>query len=159
MRPFALLRATATAAAVCVATAAPAAAPAADAGDRDEARAVPALSVRVTVSTQTMSVARGGELLHVWRVSTARPGKVTPRGTFHPQILVRFHRSSLYNNAPMPWSIFFHGNYAIHGTTEVGRLGRPASAGCIRLAPQDAERLFALVGALAKSDTEIVIAD
>jgi lipoprotein-anchoring transpeptidase ErfK/SrfK len=155
MRPAALLRALALAAGSAAAAAS--AAPVTPDGAAPEA--APALTIRVTVSTQTMSVARGGELLHVWRVSTARPGKVTPRGTFHPQILVRFHRSRLYNNAPMPWSIFFHGNYAIHGTTEVARLGRPASAGCIRLAPEHAERLFALVGALEKSDTAIVIAD
>ena len=35
-----------------------------------------------------------------------------------------------YDNAPMPHSIFFYGQFAIHGTSAVGALGRPASHGC-----------------------------
>jgi lipoprotein-anchoring transpeptidase ErfK/SrfK len=45
----------------------------------------------------------------------------------------------------MPYSIFFDGGYAIHGSYEIAHLGRPASHGCIRLHPQNAAILFALV--------------
>jgi hypothetical protein len=45
----------------------------------------------------------------------------------------------------MPHSIFFYGQYAIHGTTAVGNLGSPASHGCIRLSPANAATLFAMV--------------
>lgn len=45
----------------------------------------------------------------------------------------------------MPYSIFFNGGYAIHGSYEISRLGSPASHGCIRLHPQNAAELFALV--------------
>lgn len=116
------------------------------------------LTVRIDLSAQRMSVVLRGEALYEdWPVSTARPGKVTPVGTFAPQRLVRMHYSTLYDGAPMPWSIFFSGNYAIHGTTAVDRLGAPASAGCIRLAPENAERLFALVRDVGMAETEIVI--
>ncbi len=57
------------------------------------------------------------------------------------------HRSRKYNNAPMPHSIFFHGGYAIHATTEVAKLGRPASHGCIRLSKANAAKLFEMVKA------------
>ena len=50
----------------------------------------------------------------------------TPNGYYRPYMLDRNHRSTLYQNAPMPWSVFFHGNFAIHGTTSIGQLGRPA---------------------------------
>ena len=53
--------------------------------------------------------------------------------------------SAKYNNAPMPHAIFFYGQYAIHGTNAVGALGSPASHGCIRLSPQHAALLFAMV--------------
>lgn len=53
--------------------------------------------------------------------------------------------SAKYGNAPMPHSIFFEGQYAIHGTDGVGHLGRPASHGSIRLSPGDAAVLFAMV--------------
>ena len=53
--------------------------------------------------------------------------------------------SAKYGNAPMPHSIFFYGQYAIHGTTAVGNLGHVASHGCIRIAPENAATLFTLV--------------
>ena len=56
----------------------------------------------------------------------------------------------------MPYSIFFKDGYAIHGSYEISRLGRPASHGCIRLHPKNAAVLFALVQANMK-DTEIVV--
>lgn len=111
----------------------------------------------VSLSEQKMTVVVDGIERHRWPVSTARRGKVTPVGSFKPQTLVRMHYSSLYNNAPMPYSIFFHGNYAIHGTTEVKRLGRPASAGCVRLHPDNAKELFALVRERGMENVKIVL--
>jgi hypothetical protein len=49
--------------------------------------------------------------------------------------------------SPMPYSIFFAGGYAIHGTYSVAQLGRPASHGCIRLSPGHAQQLFQMVKA------------
>ena len=121
--------------------------------------AIPAVHVIVDVSDQRMTVLRDGVAYHVWPVSTARKGKWTPRGTFRPQTLVRRHYSSLYNNAPMPWSIFFRGNYAIHGTDQLRKLGRPASAGCIRLSPENARTLFEAVKAAGKANVRIEIRD
>lgn len=57
----------------------------------------------------------------------------------------------------MPHSIFFYGGYAIHGTTEIKRLGRPVSHGCIRLHPNNARILFDLVQAYGLKSTSIVI--
>ena len=99
--------------------------------------------VMVNKATQRMSVSVDGEPRYTWAVSTGLHG--TPSGTFRPQSLSRYHRSSLFNNAPMPYSIFYDGNYAIHGTDQVGRLGRPASKGCVRLHPSNAAVLFSLV--------------
>ena len=80
-----------------------------------------------------------------WKVSTARDGYYTPRGTWRPFLLKRMHYSRKYDNSPMPNSIFFLGGYAIHATYYVKQLGRPASHGCIRLHPQNAAKLYALV--------------
>lgn len=123
------------------------------------ANPVAAQSLRVTIdlSDQLMTVSRDGVAEHIWPVSTARPGKRTPVGTYTPYLLKRTHYSTLYDYAPMPWSIFFHGNYAIHGTTQVARLGTPASAGCIRLAPENAEVLFNEVLQVGKAQTRIVV--
>lgn len=124
---------------------------------------LPALSAkllaRIDLSDQEMTVFLDGEALHRWPVSTARRGKVTPRGLFHVQSMKRMHYSTLYNNAPMPWSLFFSGNYAIHGTDQVERLGRPASAGCIRLHPENAKTLYGLVLEHGRANTLIEIVD
>lgn len=115
------------------------------------------LVAKVDVSQQTMTVIRNGEVIYRWPVSTARKGKVTPRGTYSPQSLSRYHKSSLYNNAPMPYSIFFRGNYAVHGTNQVSRLGRPASAGCVRLHTDNAAKLFSLVKKHGFKNTRIIV--
>ena len=57
----------------------------------------------------------------------------------------------------MPYSVFFHGGYAIHGTTEIRSLGRPASHGCVRLHTNNAARLFELVQRHGKDDTRISV--
>jgi len=80
-----------------------------------------------------------------WPVSTARKGYYTPTGTFHPYSLQPMHYSRKYDNSPMPWSIFFSGGFAIHGTGAVRNLGRPASHGCVRLSPANAATLYSIV--------------
>lgn len=125
--------------------------------------AAPALAAELEAwidkSEQEMTVYRDGRRLYRWPVSTARPGKVTPNGTYTPELLKRHHYSTIYNYAPMPFSIFFHGDYAIHGTTETDHLGSVASAGCIRLHPDHAEILFNLVKEVGLDHTRIIIHD
>ena len=72
-------------------------------------------------------------------------GYRTPNGTYKPQRLARKWFSRKYDWSPMPYSIFFDGGYAIHGSYEISHLGRPASHGCVRLHPDNAALLFALV--------------
>lgn len=118
-----------------------------------------AIVARVSVSTQTMHVYLDGQLRYEWPVSTARAGKITPRGEWSPQWLSRWHRSSRYNNAPMPFAIFYDGDYAIHATDAISRLGRPASAGCVRLHPDNASLLFSMVQEQGMENMRVVVID
>jgi lipoprotein-anchoring transpeptidase ErfK/SrfK len=120
-------------------------------------RAEASVIVHVDRSSQTMSVSVDGEGRYLWRVSTARHGYITPPGTYHPQMMARRWFSRLYYNSPMPYSIFFHGGYAIHGTYAISRLGGPASHGCVRLDPDHAAILFGLVEREGMSRTTIVV--
>ena len=113
--------------------------------------------ISVDKSTQQMSVSVNGAPRYQFTVSTGRPGYGTPSGTYHPQRLERTWFSKLYYNSPMPHSIFFHGGYAIHGSYEINRLGGPASHGCIRLHPDNAATLFALVQSEGVGATTIVV--
>lgn len=115
------------------------------------------LTVTIDLSSQSMQIKGDNQVLHDWPVSTARPGYRTPIGTFRPSRLERVWYSSIYDNAPMPYSVFFHRGYAIHGTTEISKLGRPSSHGCVRLHPDNARTLFELIRSFGKAATVIVV--
>lgn len=115
------------------------------------------VSVSISLSSQTMRVAVDGSHYATWKVSTGRTGYRTPSGNFKPYLLKRMHYSSKYDNSPMPHSVFFRGGYAIHGTNYVKRLGRPASHGCVRLAPGNAAELFRLIRQHGMKSTRISI--
>jgi lipoprotein-anchoring transpeptidase ErfK/SrfK len=112
---------------------------------------------RIDVSKQTMTVLENGSVLYSWKVSTGRGPYRTPRGTFRPTRLHKMWYSRKYDNAPMPYSIFFHGGYAIHGTDHINSLGRPASHGCVRLHPSNAQTLYNLVKSHGSGNTRIVL--
>jgi lipoprotein-anchoring transpeptidase ErfK/SrfK len=101
--------------------------------------------IDIDLGSQTMHVRSDSGESYVWPISSGRHGYATPRGVFHPRALYTMVHSAKYGNAPMPHSIFFYGQYAIHGTYTVGSLGHPASHGCIRLSPGNAATLFAMV--------------
>ena len=101
--------------------------------------------IDVDLSTQTMHVATGDGESYDWPISSGRRGHLTPQGRFRPIALYPMVHSLKYDNAPMPHSIFFLSQYAIHATNAVGALGRPASHGCVRLSPANAATLYAMV--------------
>jgi lipoprotein-anchoring transpeptidase ErfK/SrfK len=113
--------------------------------------------IDVDKSSQQMTVSVDGAPRYHFAVSTGRPGYGTPSGTFHPQRLEPTWFSKEYYNSPMPHSIFFHGGFAIHGSYEINRLGGPASHGCIRLHPDNAATLYALVEREGMGATTIVV--
>jgi lipoprotein-anchoring transpeptidase ErfK/SrfK len=115
------------------------------------------VAVRIRLSQQTMNVTVDGADLATWPVSTARRGYRTPIGSYKPTSLERMHYSRLYDDTPMPYSIFFRGGYAIHGTSEIRNLGRAVSHGCVRLSPDHARSLFELVQSHGRQDTTIEI--
>ena len=115
------------------------------------------LKIVVKKSRQRMYVYLNRRLIYSFKVSTARRGYWTPTGVYRPYSLQRMHYSRKYNNSPMPWSIFFKGGFAIHGTNAVGRLGRPASHGCVRVHPRNAKRLFRVIQKYGKKNTRIII--
>lgn len=111
--------------------------------------------VVVDISEQVMNVRVDGTLLHTFTVSTGKKGHATPTGAYGVERMHKKYFSRKYNNAPMPHSIFFHGGYAIHGTTDLKQLGRIASHGCVRLHPDHARELFALVKEIGADNTHV----
>ena len=95
---------------------------------------------------------------YTWEVSTGLLGYDTPSGTYTARSMNEIWYSKQWDDAPMSHAIFFtKKGHAIHGTDETKKLGRPASHGCVRLAPENARALFALVKEKGLEDTEIVL--
>jgi len=113
--------------------------------------------VHIDKSSQRMMVAVDGRPAYVWPVSTGAGGFGTPTGRFRPRWMARSWFSTRYYGSPMPYSIFFHKGYAIHGTNYISRLGGPASHGCVRLHPGNAATLFMLVRRYGMANTTIAI--
>jgi L,D-transpeptidase catalytic domain len=122
-------------------------------------RAEAKLDILVDKATQRMMVIQDGFIRYMWPVSTGRDNMATPNGVYSPQRLERNWFSAEYYSSPMPFSIFFHNGYAIHGSYAIDRLGGPASHGCVRLHPHHAAILFDLVQQEGPSNTTIEITD
>jgi hypothetical protein len=98
------------------------------------------MRIVIYLHTQLAYVYRNGVRIGVTTISSGKPGHRTPMGTFSILEKERFHRSTKYSNAPMPYMqrLTWYG-IALHG----GHLpGHPASHGCVRLPYAFAEALF-----------------
>ena len=72
------------------------------------------------------------------KITSGRPGHLTPPGTFRVQWKDKNHLSKEFNNAPMPYSVFFNDGIAFHqGSLSV------KSHGCIHLSMAAAQKYFA----------------
>src|SRR6201989_1730306 len=102
--------------------------------------------VTIDKSRQRMTVVLDGVPKYEWPVSTGKAGYSTPSGTYTATSMNEIWYSKQWDNAPMPHSIFFiKDGHAIHGSNEVKNLGQPASHGCVRISPENAAKLYALV--------------
>lgn len=111
------------------------------------AASVPArarVEISVDLDRQRMTIVKNRGETIVWKISSGRRGFETPTGRFTVQRMEADHFSDEYDQAPMPYSIFFSRGLAIHGTTQ-GGLGRAASHGCVRLSIPNARELYSWV--------------
>ncbi len=119
-----------------------------------------ATTVHITINkvSQKMTVKVDGETEYVWPVSTGARGYDTPSGKYRPFRMEKDHFSKEWDDAPMPNSIFFTPRgHAIHGSFYVKSLGRRASHGCVRLAPDNAAKLYGLVQKAGMQNTTVVL--
>lgn len=118
---------------------------------------VPTLKVAINLSKQRLTVTENGKVKYAWPISSGRSGYRTPTGVYRPQWAAKMWYSKKYDDAPMPHAVFFHKGFAIHATYATGRLGSPASHGCIRLAPANAATFYKLVHKHGYARTRIAI--
>jgi len=114
------------------------------------------VQIRIDLAAQRLTVVRGGGETAVWKISSGRVGYETPVGHYSVMRMEADHHSDEYDQAPMPYAIFFSPRgLAIHGTFERG-LGRPASHGCVRLSVANAQKLYEWVEQQGGASIEIV---
>ena len=114
--------------------------------------------ITVDKAVQQMAVEVDGDRRWTWPVSTGRGQFETPVGSFRPFRLEEDHYSKEWDEAPMPYSIFFtDGGHAIHGSNAIRSLGKRASHGCVRISTNNAAKLFELVKRKGLSNARVVV--
>jgi lipoprotein-anchoring transpeptidase ErfK/SrfK len=117
-----------------------------------------AVLISINKAKQEMTVLLDGIEKYKWPVSTGRAGYSTPSGTYTATSMNEIWYSKQWDNSPMPHSIFFiKDGHAIHGSYEVKNLGKPASHGCVRISPENATKLYALVQENGLGNTQVVL--
>ena len=105
-----------------------------------------------------MTVLLDGVETYDWPVSTGKAGYSTPSGTYSATSMNEVWYSKQWDNAPMPHSIFFmKDGHAIHGSYEVKNPGKPVSHGCVRISPENATTLYALVEQNGLENTQVTL--
>ena len=113
--------------------------------------------IHVDKTVQRMTVSVDGVPKYVWPVSTGGPHYDTPSGTFKPNRMDKDHKSDEYDQAPMPYAMFFDDKgHAVHGTYEKS-IGRAVSHGCVRLSVANAKTLWDLVKDQGMAKTKVVL--
>src|SRR6516164_239383 len=117
-----------------------------------------AILININKAKQRMTVFVDGIEKYHWPVSTGRAGYSTPSGSYTATSMNEIWYSKEWDNSPMPHSIFFiRDGHAIHGSYEVKNLGKPASHGCVRISPENATTLYALVKQNGLENTQVVL--
>jgi lipoprotein-anchoring transpeptidase ErfK/SrfK len=127
-------------------------------GISSEAASNATVRILVNLTMQRLTVT-SPEVNATYEISSGVKGHGTPGSgrCFAPDFLDANHRSSLYGGAPMPNSVFFNGNIAIHATFDTAHLGRPASHGCVRVSKENSKAIFDLVKTNGKKNTSICV--
>jgi hypothetical protein len=113
------------------------------------------LLITVDKASQKMTVTVDGDPRYIWPVATGIARYDTPNGQYQPFHMERKHYSREWDDAPMPFSIFFtKQGHAIHGTNHKIN-GAPASHGCVRLSVAHAAQLWALVKEHKMANTRV----
>ena len=100
--------------------------------------------IDIDLSEQVLRAFEDGELVLETAVSTGTKRTPTVKGEY--RILSKYRAFDMvgadYYLPGVPYTMFFHGDYAIHGANWHNKFGQPMSHGCVNMRPEDAKRLF-----------------
>lgn len=100
--------------------------------------------IDVDLTRQRLTAYQGNTPVFEATVSTGLPNTPTVVGQF--RIYWKLTATNMigpgYNLRDVPYTMYFHGGYALHGTYWHSNFGQPMSHGCVNLRTEDAEWLF-----------------
>jgi len=113
--------------------------------------------IQIDLSGQRLFAWEGNQRVYAIFISTGKAGMATPTGVFAIQTRQRYARMQGvdYDVSDVPYTMYYFGNYAIHGAYWHRRFGTPVSHGCVNLAVNHAHWLFNW----AKVGTPVVVHD
>lgn len=101
--------------------------------------------IEVALTTQTLTAWQGNVPVFVTQVSTGKPGYSTITGMFY--IYAKFAQTRMvgadYDTPDVPWTLYFSGDFGIHGAYWHNSFGAPVSHGCVNMRVAEAKALFA----------------
>lgn len=97
-------------------------------------------ALELDLQRQVLLVVVHGRAQRAIHISSAAPGRFTPRGSFHVYRRERMSWSAPYR-VWMPYALYFSGGYAVHGFASVPAY--PASHGCVRVPLAEAPYVYA----------------
>lgn len=98
-------------------------------------------------SWHQVNLYRDGTLLNSWLVRGGAATTPTHTGTFRVYYRDIDHVSTTFDNAPMPYSQFFSGGQALHGSRLMMNPYVGHSHGCVNFWTEDAQQLWSLTSA------------
>ena len=100
--------------------------------------------IEIDLSSQRLIAWEGGRSVYAIIVSTGKTSTPTRIGTFAVQTKHRVARmrGAGYDIGDVPYTMYYSGNYAIHGAYWHHRFGTPVSHGCVNVAVNHAQWLF-----------------
>ncbi|AFY46149.1 hypothetical protein Nos7524_0227 [Nostoc sp. PCC 7524] len=100
--------------------------------------------IEIDLSQQRLFAWEGNRLVYSFRVSTGKRSTPTPTGKFTINSKYRINRmrGPGYDIPDVPYAMYFHKGYAIHGAYWHNRFGTPVSHGCVNLTVNQARKLY-----------------
>jgi lipoprotein-anchoring transpeptidase ErfK/SrfK len=100
--------------------------------------------IEINLTAQQVTAWEGNVPVFSFTASTGLPNTPTVQGEFN--IYQKLEATSMtgpgYYLPGVPYTMYFYGNYALHGTYWHNNFGQPMSHGCVNLETSDAQKLF-----------------
>lgn len=106
--------------------------------------------IEISLSEQKLLAHESDQIIYEFPISSGKPWTPTVTGEFRIWSKFKYTKMSggsralgtYYYLPNVPFTMYFHGDYGIHGTYWHNNFGHPMSHGCVNMRTPDVEKLF-----------------